>query len=384
MKTSGYKPQHDIVFLLTTGEEFGYTNCYYDWCTGAWYAITHAHANWPGRLRAILNIEGMTRTGVPLVMRSNEELRPWVEKLAIVSDNEGLLPYSSQIQTPVWSWTDQWTFAAAGVPSIVFSTIDSWYTHNIYHTNFETQALIDWPYLGDAAKVIFRAEQGADSGLLPYSLTPRADSLAAAVSGSDLLAAGADPVAVARLTADVAHFKTAAAAYDTSIPTIAASRVRAANKTLLAVEKCINRNFTALNDGDFTIYPHQQVLVDVQGLNAALAALQASPVDASGALTALSGVAATWEGLYFSYQVFLKDMTRHAAGYYRLAWGGQGHLAKYLNVMPQYGQIEAGKFATALTGLTSLRKGEISDLNGRLAKMSCVLEKVTPQVQALP
>ena len=36
MRISGYRPVHDVVFLATTGEEFAYTNAYYEWCVGAW------------------------------------------------------------------------------------------------------------------------------------------------------------------------------------------------------------------------------------------------------------------------------------------------------------------------------------------------------------
>ena len=55
MVKSGYRPQHTVRFMVTTGEEFGYVNSYYDWCIGAWYSITHAHPAWAGKIRAFLN-----------------------------------------------------------------------------------------------------------------------------------------------------------------------------------------------------------------------------------------------------------------------------------------------------------------------------------------
>jgi len=43
MLMSGYRPQHTVRFMITTGEEFGYTNSWYDWSIGAWWSITHTH-----------------------------------------------------------------------------------------------------------------------------------------------------------------------------------------------------------------------------------------------------------------------------------------------------------------------------------------------------
>ena len=140
---------------------------------------------------------------------------------------------------------------------------------------------------------------------------------------------------------------------------------------------------TALTPWDATIYPHQQVMWDVEGMNAAIAALQADPVDTDAAYGALTGTYLTWYGINFSYPVFLKELTRHDPGYYRINWGGQGHLPKPVDVMPEWGLIGAGDYAGAISGLEAERDYYLSDLNVRLGDMAKVLEKVTPQVEAL-
>ena len=43
MRESGHRPKTTVVFFATAGEEFGYTNAYYEWLTGAWWAATRAH-----------------------------------------------------------------------------------------------------------------------------------------------------------------------------------------------------------------------------------------------------------------------------------------------------------------------------------------------------
>ncbi|HJW75144.1 MAG TPA: M28 family peptidase, partial [Thermoleophilia bacterium] len=82
MRISGYHPQHDVVFLATTGEEFGYTNCYYDWLTGAWWAATQSHRDWAGKVRAVLNLELMGLKDAPLGGPCSEELQSWLTALA--------------------------------------------------------------------------------------------------------------------------------------------------------------------------------------------------------------------------------------------------------------------------------------------------------------
>jgi hypothetical protein len=147
------------------------------------YTYSAAHPDWAGRVRALLNLETMTIKGAPLALRSNPELKPWAEGL--VSRHKDLLPYGAEPLVPVNSVNDQWTFTAASVPSVKFGTSSEDYK-KLYHSNFETAALVDWDYLAKVAKFAFRAAKELDSGLLPYSLKARADDLAAAVKKDDL------------------------------------------------------------------------------------------------------------------------------------------------------------------------------------------------------
>ena len=379
MKMSGCKPKHDIVFLATRGEEFGHSNAYCEWCVGAWYAATHTHKAWAGRIRAVLSIELMATEGAPFNMKCTPELKPFFDKL--VTDNAALLPYGSNVTTPAFSWNDQWTFTAAGAPSVMLSTDDDLYW-TLYHTSFENSSLMDWPYLAQCAKLIQRMQQGFDTGLLPYSLKSRADDLAATVDADALTTAGAGDAVAARLTDAVAAFQTAADWYDANAAGMA-SEAATVNEALLAIEKDLNSNLTALSPWDATIYPHQQVLADVQGMNAALAAIKLASPDKDTALTALGGTYLTWYGIDFSYPVFLKELTRHDPGYYRINWGGQGQLPRPLDIMPEYRMIEAGEYGGAIIGLTTQCDYSLGDLDKRLARMAGVLESVTAQIDAL-
>ena len=382
MRDSRYRPERTVVFLATAGEEFGYTNAYYEWLTGAWWAATHAHPDWAGRVRAMLNLETMAIKGAPLALRSNPELKPWTERL--VSRHKDLLPFGAEPLVPANSWNDQWTFTAAGVPSVKFETSGQDYD-KLYHSNFETAGLVDWDYLAKIAKFAFRAARELDSGLLPYSLKARADDLTAAIKKGDLLDAGADPAAVSRLEAAVAAFARAAAEFDSSAGTLPGSHIDTVNAGLLEVERAVNSGLTALSppDDDATIYPHQLVLRDLQGINAALAALKAPRPDRAAALKALAGVCFTRLGLVFSYPVYQKHLERLDPGYGLITWGGQGQLPKPLDVVPQYRMIEAGKVTTVVAELEAKRRALLEDLNMRLARMAGLLEQVTPRIEAL-
>jgi Iap family predicted aminopeptidase len=382
MRGSGYRPKTTVVFLATVGEEFGYTDSYYEWLVGAWWAATRAHADWAGRVRAMFNLESMAVKGAPLGLRSNPELGPWLERLA--SRSPDLLPHGFELLTPVNSWNDQWTFTAAGVPSVKFDATTPEY-EALYHSDFEVQEIVDWPYLARIAKFIFRAAGEMDDGLLPYSLKARADDLAVALKYDDLTAAGADPEVASRLNRAASAFGTAASAFDTHAGFLPADRTKEVNAGLLAVEKALNSAFTALSpaDDDITVYPHQAVLRDTRGIAAALAALAAGKPDPAAALRALGGTYLTRLGLAFSYPVYQKFISRLDPGFDRINWGGQGHLPKPLDVMPQYRKIQAGDHSGAKADLEAMRLSLLKELNDRLGKMAAVLEWATPRIEAL-
>ena len=249
MRISGYRPVHDVVFMATTGEEFGYTNAYYEWCVGAWYAATHTHKQWSGHIRAMLNLELMALKDAPLDFTASPELMPWLEDLTAA--NTGLTPNGTEIAIPVNSWNDQWTFTAAGAPSVEFATSNENYD-TLYHTNYEVADLIDWDYMADIAKLVFRAQRSIDDGVLPYSLKTRADHLADNVDAGELLGAGAEPAAVTRLTDAMTAFDDAAAWLEGNSGSL---DPRTANPVLLKVEKKINRAMTALSPWDVTHLP---------------------------------------------------------------------------------------------------------------------------------
>ena len=65
MKMSGVQPRRSIIFFFTCAEEYGYTDCWYDWAIGAWYGITEEHPDWAGKLAMMINLELMAAPDIP-------------------------------------------------------------------------------------------------------------------------------------------------------------------------------------------------------------------------------------------------------------------------------------------------------------------------------
>ena len=137
--------QAHVVFFSTTAEEYGYTNSYYDWCIGAWHAITQTHPDWAGKIAGMLNSELLGYKNGNLWMLASPEITPMLESQLAASDDLTLTNERHRQPAVIgqpWCWNDQWTFTAAGVPSVCFWSQDNDYSGvfktTIYHTQYDT------------------------------------------------------------------------------------------------------------------------------------------------------------------------------------------------------------------------------------------------------
>ena len=183
MVASGYQPKHTVRFMFDTAEEFGYTNAYYDWCIGAWQAITQRHPAWAGKIRLFLNSDYFANEA-PLDLSTSADLAPLTRH--VVATSAALLPHGSSVSTAQGTWTDGWTFQAAGVPTIAFGASADNADNGTYHTQYMLPGQVDWPYVAKIAKVTFRLADAVQTGLLPYNVETRATELASQVVPADL------------------------------------------------------------------------------------------------------------------------------------------------------------------------------------------------------
>ena len=302
MKMSHARPDKTVVFLLVTGEEFGTTNSWYDWLIGSYHAITARHHDWVGHVAADINLEWQGASGAPLQVRVNPEMAPWVQ--SVLDANPALVPNGVDngglVRRNVWTWNDQWTFTAAGVPSVYFVTKDATYRGAWYHSQFDTTALIDWDYLAMNAKLFGLVQQGLDAGVLPYDFT----AARRPVQGQ-LRRPGAhrraprQPGGPARRS--LAAFTAAGGDWAVEAPR-SPLHLAASTGELMKAENILNGAFTGLDQWDSTTYPHVQLLDDVSDLNTALTALDAQ--DAETARDDVVNVGPMYYGDNFGKQVY--------------------------------------------------------------------------------
>jgi hypothetical protein len=146
---------------------------------------------------------------------------------------------------------------------------------------------------------------------------------------------------------------------------------------MLAAAKTTLKGMTALDAWDYTAYPHEQPMWDNGYMLAALAALDADPVDPDTAVEALTQVGLNWNGVIFSPSVYRYDLTRHDPDYSRITWGKLGKLITYFDMTPVMAQIEAGKYDKAKQAITSMYTANASDLNHRVVNMTKALDKAS-------
>jgi Iap family predicted aminopeptidase len=378
MTMSGYKPKRTITFFFDTAEEYGYTDCYFDWIIGAWYAVTNAHPDWAGKAVGYINLESMAEKGARLGLQAPAELVPWLKTTATASASG--LKRGVAVSGRVSSWSNGWTFTAAGIPTVTLAAVrpDYW---KRYHTNVEVDANIDWQMIGGIIKYTAQLQAGFDQPTPPYSLGARAKELLASIDVKQLAAAGADPAKAKRVLAAATAYDKAASAYDQRALSMTAEQRSADFAGLMAVEKQFCNGMLALSVWEEEIFPHQQVAYDAGMLRATIAAAKAG--DTAKALGSLVEVSATWNATAFSNEVYAQDIGRWAPDYPKLTWGAQSHLPPMPNVWPQYLLIQSGRFKEAIAQLNPVLVSETAELDKRLDEMSTLLEALTPQVTAL-
>lgn len=379
MTMAGVKPERSIVFFFTCGEEYGYTDCWYDWAVGAWYAITQEHADWAGNLALMLNIEAMARNGSSLLLRGWPDV---VNAMAAVADeNPELLPWGYATTMNPSSWTDQWSFSAMGVPTVTTSATGADYDF-IYHTNLETKALVDHDYLGDIAKYQFRVLQRLDGGVLPYDLSARGDQLLRTIQAGKLVRAGVGKQASANFQAAAAAFRNAAWQWELRKAATREAKLATVNNDLVAIEKLLNTTFTSRDQWDWPAYPWEAPQQDAIYLAKAIAAAQVgNTARARQMITWWTGI--NWYLELFSVPVIKQDLTRHYPDYKHVTWGAIGNPPLVVDAVDEWVALGEGDTATAIAGLEEDRAMVRADLRTRVADMTAVLKDLTKRVKAL-
>jgi len=376
MKMSGYRPNRTIVFMFDTAEEFGYTDCWYDWSIGAWHFITQRHPDWAGRIAAMWSIELMAAENAAVDFNTSPELVPWIEKTC--ADNTALTPYGVNVETPQSTWQNGWSFMASGVPSFEISAGGPDYDA-MYHTNYENYDVVDWEMLANITKLFRRLNLRMDTRQLPYDFAGRADDLLGQhLDVGELEAAGVPTTKAAALQRAAQRLRTTARRFGATREAVYSTRGPASrNAVMLKVAKKLLRGMTALDAWDYTAYPHEQTMWDIEYMDEALAALSTEPVDAPRAVEALTNVGLNWNAALFSPSVYRHDLTRHDPDYRRITWGKLGKLPIYFDMTKIMQWIDDGRYTRAAGEIEAMRSVAANDLTARVGRMTNALDEAT-------
>lgn len=144
---SGYEPENTLVFCAMAAEEWGISNSKYDWSTGAYEEVFHVHPEWRTKVIANLNFELPAMAhGLRDAIRSTYEyedfLNHFIQKFPDLISAEGyrvedIYPEGVGVLTPIETWSDDFSIAISGIPSLVndFSGGSFMATH--YHSQFD-------------------------------------------------------------------------------------------------------------------------------------------------------------------------------------------------------------------------------------------------------
>lgn len=392
IKDSGFRPRRTLLFLASTNEEYGYTDAYYEWLVGCWYAVTHQNPQWQRKAVLTLDFE-LLGTGDPserLLIRTHSELYDQAVTTLEAAKKAGLAPYGILSQNTVWANADHFTLTAAGIPGIYFNTVGTEYLTRNYHTNYDVISAINFDYLLKNVQVVNNVWVPHDRSSIPMlDFVLRAEESESrinfVVDGQTIRdLPGVNQSLQDRLEEAVARFGQAA---DELANRLKAGNVRAQNRVaslMMGAEREILTELVALDVFDTYIFPHQQLQRDATRMQLAVQALQKG--DPVAALDLVRRTGLTSAGRHFAYVTYAAELERHNPDYPALQWGGQAHLSPYVDVWQEYHSIAAkiadGKTSPAdyvkeVDSLNGKLGPQYSRLNERLGRMSVVFDSAT-------
>lgn len=146
LKLAGYKPKKTLVFCAFAAEEWGVIDSRYDWSTGAYNQIFRVRPDWAGRVIANINLELPAHAhGKKHQVRSVYELKRFLKECirALPQEVANLYPKGVGVVCPVQTWSDDFSMAIGGVPSMVDEFGGGRFMATHYHSQFDNDGAYD-------------------------------------------------------------------------------------------------------------------------------------------------------------------------------------------------------------------------------------------------
>ncbi len=142
---SGFTPNNTIVICAMAAEEWGVVDSNFDWSTGAYEQVFTAHPEWVGKVIADLNFElPALAHGTRARIRSCYEYTRFLEEyLSELPDLTQTYPEETRVTSPIETWSDDFSMAIAGIPSMVNDFTGGSFMETHYHSQFDNDAFYD-------------------------------------------------------------------------------------------------------------------------------------------------------------------------------------------------------------------------------------------------
>lgn len=390
----GYQPENTWVFCAMAAEEWGIADSKYDWSTGAYAEVFNVHPEWAGKVIGDFNFE------LPALSNGNlDGIRCTYEYKDFFEDTLKTLPALSPaypegvlVSAPIETWSDDFSVAISGIPSMVneFSAGSFMTTH--YHSQYDSDAY----YYNEAAYRFHHELYGLllmhldRQSVAPLNFAEVFEQASASLDVLMCQKSGSRVTALLNLlgqTEEVAE-EVYDRIYDINEAGVDSEQCREAENILLKVFKMAQDKYVRLTWEDAVVFPQEAAQNNLRYLKKAIRALKRKIPDAEAAFEALYEIDNNAYAFQFSKQVY-ERFTDYVLDQNsdRLQWG-RGRIVHHENLYDLVAQLMdkyhqgATDFANEIAELEKVAKRQKAYLRDDIEYMLQSTEKMLLLLQA--
>lgn len=389
----GYQPENTWVFCAMAAEEWGIADSKYDWSTGAYAEVFNVHPEWAGKVIGDFNFE------LPALSNGNlDGIRCTYEYKDFFEDTLKTLPALSPaypegvlVSAPIETWSDDFSVAISGIPSMVneFSAGSFMTTH--YHSQYDSDA-----YYNEAAYRFHHELYGLllmhldSQSVAPLNFAEVFEQASASLDVLMCQKSGSRVTALLNLlgqTEEVAE-EVYDRIYDINEAGVDSEQCREAENILLKIFKMAQDKYVRLTWEDAVVFPQEAAQNNLRYLKKAIRALKRKTPDAEAAFEALYEIDNNAYAFQFSKQVY-ERFTDYVLDQNsdRLQWG-RGRIVHHENLYDLVAQLMdkyhqgATDFANEIAELEKVAKRQKAFLRDDIEYMLQSTEKMLLLLQA--
>lgn len=389
----GYQPENTWVFCAMAAEEWGIADSKYDWSTGAYAEVFNVHPEWAGKVIGDFNFE------LPALSNGNlDGIRCTYEYKDFFEDTLKTLPALSPaypegvlVSAPIETWSDDFSVAISGIPSMVneFSAGSFMTTH--YHSQYDSDE-----YYNEAAYRFHHELYGLllmhldSQSVAPLNFAEVFEQASASLDVLMCQKSGSRVTALLNLlgqTEEVAE-EVYDRIYDINEAGVDSEQCREAENILLKVFKMAQDKYVRLTWEDAVVFPQEAAQNNLRYLKKAIRALKRKIPDAEAAFEALYEIDNNAYAFQFSKQVY-ERFTDYVLDQNsdRLQWG-RGRIVHHENLYDLVAQLMdkyhqgATDFANEIAELEKVAKRQKAYLRDDIEYMLQSTEKMLLLLQA--